>query len=61
MSKFTRSEAKQLTRDRRNMQFFRAYEDRWSKQDALTRMRMSADKPTLLERSRKKLQVMPNP
>ena len=61
MTKFTRSELKQLTKDRRNLQFFKSYEEKWNKQDELTKKKVTIGKLTLLERSRRKLQVIPNP
>jgi len=41
MTKFTRSELKQLTKDRRNLQFFKSYEEKWNKQDELTKKKVT--------------------
>ena len=58
----SQSEMRQITRDFRNMQFYKDYEEKWKKQSKLTRKRTdNIMNPTLLDRSKKALQVFPNP
>ncbi len=62
LSKYTQSQMKNMTRDLRKMQSFKDRQLQWDRQSSF--IRKSIDKyvnPTLLERSLKKLQVMPNP
>lgn len=62
LSRYTQSQMKNMTRDLRKMQNFKDRQLQWDRQSSF--IRKSIDKyvhPTLLERSLKKLQVMPNP
>lgn len=62
LSRYTQSQMKNMTRDLRKMQSFKDRQLQWDRQSSF--IRKSIDKyvnPTLLERSLKKLQVMPNP
>lgn len=61
-SNLTLSQSKHLTKDLRNMQKFKERQLQWDRQsDKIRRSTERYYQPTLLERSKKQLQVIPNP
>ena len=61
-SKMSHSDLRQYTRDARNLDFYKGYEEKWKRQSKLTRRRTDNFlHPTLLDRSKKAVQVLPNP
>jgi hypothetical protein len=61
LSKLGKSEFKALTRDKRNLDYYRDYQQIWAKSSRRIRDTTGGIHPTLIEGSVQRLQVIPNP